>query len=564
MDINDRTKIRGRVNTTRNLTREYERIHRLLASDIEQQLLSLPSVWHVGVGLKEKADRVIDQICIRVYVAMKKPPNQLAMHERIPPYVRGIPTDVIIHLPTIAACGDSGYRSILTPGIQIGNEKTGEGTLGCFARLQGQPNSVVLISNYHVLYIGGVGANARIGQPSVSCSSCSRCGPIANNIGDGSNGWGQSYGTLNIEDTTYQVSDADCAAAQLITNVRPFTNQIPCIGMISGTPPPGQTGVVSSTSRPPHPDSIVRKFGIETELTVGQVVHLSTPTNAPVYDKDSDTGRALVKQILVMPLEGPTRGGKIDFLDEGDSGSVVVNRYNQVIGLLRGMTSFTESELAAKGLPRDRGRFGVVVPIQRVKDILHIEIPANFHSTATNSGAVIEIQETAGTHALPHTPPVSLMRKKLMEMPGGKILAELVKRHQREVDRLMGSSRPVIVAWHRSKGPAWVAHVLNSINDKSYIIPQTIEEITQKQVLTRMYEVFNAHGSEAFRADLERYGSLALDMAGINNIAEFLHQLSVLPTLPGNSISIATQNSRMDMNNILTTAVPQPLKEHHE
>lgn len=519
------------MNTANHLATENERIRALLVSGAEQRLLSLPGVLHVGVGLKEKAGKVIDRLCIRVYVTRKRVLDQLSEHERIPSLVGGIPTDVIVRLPSVATSGDSSFKATLTPGILIGNDRVGEGTLGCFARLRGQPDSVVIISNQHVLYAGGAGADARIGQPSVTCSSCSRCGVIARNIGNGGNGWGQSLGTTVIDGQTYQIGDADCGAARLITGVRPFTNQIPNIGMISGTPPPGSLGVVTNMppTRPPNPDCIVRKFGMATGFTVGQVVQLSSADSGPIYDQDSFTGHALVRQILVMPLQGPNGpGGRIDFLDEGDSGSVVVNRHNQVIGLLRGMFSFTGDELAGMGLPRDRGKFGVVTPIQRVMDILNIEIPGNFHSTGTTSGPVIELPETSGIHVLQATPAVTRLQRELTATAGGRILAELIEKHRREIDRLLGSCRPVIVAWNRNQGPAWMAHFINSISDESCVIPETIKGITQRQALVHMGEALTAHGSEALRADLKRYGPTVLGLAGSNHIAELLRQLGTL------------------------------------
>lgn len=526
----------NRLRTTRKRKRleiEYQAIRALLASGTAARLREVPGVSRVSVGLKEIKDEVVfDQLCIRVYVNRKRAIEELSTEERVPPFIGSIPTDVISRAPSVAACGDNGYKATLTPGIQIGNEIIGEGTLGCFGHLQGQPDSVVIISNQHVLYAGGAGANARIGQPSVTCSSCNRCGAIATNIGNGSNGWGQSFPAVTVEGTTYQVGNADCGAARLIQGVRPYSNRIPQIGMIAGTPPVGNLGVITNPAgqNPPHPDSIVRKYGIETGLTVGQVVQLSTA--GPIFDEGGGT-HALVEQILVMPLQGPSLGSifdrRISFLDDGDSGSVVVNRHNQVIGLLRGRTRFfTTDELTGMGLPTNLGYFGVVTPIHRVMTILNIQIPANFENTVTTSGAVIDLESTNGIHALPATTPVTVMRQRLEETAGGKVLAHLIEKHRREMDRLLSSSRPVIVAWNRHHGPAWITHFINSINDETYVVPEVIKGVTQLQLLTRMDEVLNAHGSEGLRRDVARYRQTILDLAGASNIGELLEHLEVL------------------------------------
>jgi hypothetical protein len=59
-------------------------IRRMLDSGVKDQLMKIPGVVHVSVGLKEKGDYATDEFSIRVYVAQKKDKTQLSPDEIIP------------------------------------------------------------------------------------------------------------------------------------------------------------------------------------------------------------------------------------------------------------------------------------------------------------------------------------------------------------------------------------------------------------------------------------------------------------------------------------------------
>ena len=60
----------------------------------ERELMRKRNVVGVGVGLRERAGRQTDAVCIVVSVSVKLPRNQLAAKDIIPNELEGVPVDV--------------------------------------------------------------------------------------------------------------------------------------------------------------------------------------------------------------------------------------------------------------------------------------------------------------------------------------------------------------------------------------------------------------------------------------------------------------------------------------
>jgi hypothetical protein len=60
----------------------------------ERDLLRKRNVVGVGIGFRERAGRVTDEVCIVVSVRAKLPPDQLAPQDAIPTQLDGVPVDV--------------------------------------------------------------------------------------------------------------------------------------------------------------------------------------------------------------------------------------------------------------------------------------------------------------------------------------------------------------------------------------------------------------------------------------------------------------------------------------
>ncbi len=211
-----------------------------LHPEVWKRLGTIPGVCGLGIGLPDDGRESHPDIAWRIYVdgpATRSLPNETC---GIPREIAGFPTEVIRKQPSFACYGNS-FEGTLKPGLQVTrkNNSGGGGTLGCFARVVGQPNKIVLLSNSHVLYGPSAGADTKIGQPEVSCCCCH---VIGKNRGNGKN----AFNKVKVEVShpsmpsgeIHEGSEIDCAAA-VVNNKRPFTNESEFYGMITGTPPAG-------------------------------------------------------------------------------------------------------------------------------------------------------------------------------------------------------------------------------------------------------------------------------------------------------------------------------------
>ena len=126
--------------------------------DVRAELLAIPGVLGVGIGVKETGNQFTEEMSYRVWVAEKKPPEELALTELVPPQIGEFRTDVLTPLRVqedSGVCGDerrtlSEHRP-LQGGIAISTDSSSYGTLGWFATLDAD-DTTVLLTNKHVLY----------------------------------------------------------------------------------------------------------------------------------------------------------------------------------------------------------------------------------------------------------------------------------------------------------------------------------------------------------------------------------------------------------------------------
>ncbi|MGJ3246518.1 MAG: hypothetical protein ACFE0I_10630 [Elainellaceae cyanobacterium] len=475
-------------------------------------LRRFPGVIGVGVGYKESNDQLTSQLAWRVYVRDKKKGDRLPASHIIPDQVEGIPTDVIDKASSQLTFGED-YQETLKPGIQIASDFGEEGTLGCFARLK-TDHSIVLLSNSHILY-GFSNAELDVGQPSVSSSWCCKCRVIARNIGNGSNNF--NLVTVNVQDAqgseSYSGSEYDCAIARL-NGKRPYTNEIPFIGMIRGTPPPGDFGVSVNDE--------VEKVGSTTGHTKGVI--LKSPTISQEYDNGTPIPEILIpyprrhyldelagalptiNQLIIMPKPGYSR-----FAFSGDSGSVVVNNQKQVIGLISGMVVVDDPIKSLFNLPDYVETLGLANPIHKVLEAQNIEIPDNLASTTPTSGKTLEINPLYEEERHFQTQ-VNELRARLNQTASGQVLLNCVAIHQGEVNLLVNRKRPVAVVWHRCHGPAFAAHCLKSVRDPDHIIPREIDGVSREKIISEMANALREYGSVSLGEMIATYLPFALEV----------------------------------------------------
>src|SRR5262245_44711331 len=166
------------MKTPDDWTREY---HELLAvvDEVRDELLRIPGVTKVSVGVKERGGGLTNQMAFRVYVREKVPESALPPEQLVPRTIRGYPTDVVVEHGRVLLLGfndendDKNYDHKVG-GIRIGNDKElSTGTLGCFG-WRNSDDKMVMISCYHVMVDGFprtltsaevAAKNIKIGQP---------------------------------------------------------------------------------------------------------------------------------------------------------------------------------------------------------------------------------------------------------------------------------------------------------------------------------------------------------------------------------------------------------------
>lgn len=116
----------------------------------KQHIMSKPNVLGVGVGYRERAGRITDELCVVAMVRRKLPAAALKSEELVPRQVGDVATDVI-EVGVLRAYQARTERWRPAPGgVSIGHYQITAGTLGCVVRDKATGDRLIL-SNNHVL-----------------------------------------------------------------------------------------------------------------------------------------------------------------------------------------------------------------------------------------------------------------------------------------------------------------------------------------------------------------------------------------------------------------------------
>jgi len=279
----------------------------------------------------------------------------------------------------------------------------------------------------------------------------------------------------------------DCAIAR-ITGQPGFTNEIQDIGFVFGSAPLNGAGSTVV------PGDRVMKRGRTTGLTTGTVVSGRTPVGTK-----SD-------QIEIRPDAGVPK-----FAYKGDSGSVVVNDQNVVVGLLWSIDAATET-------------LGFANLITNVTAAMGITIINTGTAGTIPLGAAPGAEEMTGPGA---ETPLHDIAKILERFEEGRRILDLFHRHGHEINSLLNNNREVKVAWHRFHGPVYTAHVIQSARERDHVIPREIEGVTPANLLIRMAVVLQDHGGPALAAAVEENTIPALDLfASAGSVHELIDRFA--------------------------------------
>jgi len=445
------------------------------------ELMQIPGVVGVGIGLKEIGGEPTDQICFRVYVWEKKSPGEVPAEHRVPAESHGFPTDVlkVYNLKPnegFVEIRDATEHRPLTGGVAIFT-KTFEdgGTLGWFATtVPGGAN--VVLTNAHVLWPGlWNGMPEKIltdtdllTQPKYSKTCCCEYHVIGERI----------FGIKN--------DDVDCAIGSLTTE-KP--------SLIISNRSTNRTLRVDGTDVAAVGDP-VRKIGARSGYTEGTVIDIGGAAGS-VNLPGGGTAAVRLHQIIVWPeITNVTyiddHFGQPAFLNEGDSGSVLIDDQNKIIGLLFSSDPKTQNRTVAFANHIDN-------VLQTLKNKGH-EIKLAVSSSGDNS---------SGTALQNFAPRKTTLNDLVRESETQ--LAVLVRRHRDEVAQLIDHCRPVTVAWHRQQGPAFAAAVNRNHREPPYRIPREINGVSRHELLVAMARALGQHGSVALQKDLRAHGLKLVD-----------------------------------------------------
>ena len=462
------------------------------------ELTQIPGVVGVGIGLKEIGGELTDQICFRVYVWEKKAPGEVPAARRVPGQVQGFPTDVLKVYNLMPSEGfvelqDLSEHRPLKGGVAISTKIMSEkhhefGTLGWLATKVSDSSNVVLTCA-HVLWPDLWNGMApvvltdpdKLAQPIYDKTCCCEYHVIGQRI-------------IGIKN-----DDVDCAIGSL-------TEEKPALTI--GNRSTNRTLRVDGTDVAAVGDP-VRKIGARSGYTEGTVIDIGGAAGS-VNLPGGGTTTVRLHQIIVWP--DTTNVTYIDdhfqqpaFMNEGDSGSVLIDDQNKIIGLLFSSDPKTQNRTIGIGNHIDR-------VLQALKDNGH-EIKLAVSPSGGNASGI-----ATGPSAVPRRPSLQDLVRESQTLP-----AALYRRHRDEVTHLVEHRRPVTVAWHRHQGPAFAAAVNRSHRDPAYRIPRAINGVSRHALLIAMGRVLGDHGSPALQQDLRKHAlGLIDDLCRAENIRSIL------------------------------------------
>jgi hypothetical protein len=300
----ERAKISGELKR-RLFGAQWARTMRAVQADADRWI-NTPEVQGLAVGTRTRAGRRTKELAIVVYVERKVPPKQLK--KAVPDEIRipglgSFPTDVVA-VGKVRPLQYPDYVRPAMPGCSVGHYKmVTYGTFGLLVRKRpGHGAGVFILSNSHVLAQDGLAAKGdAIVQP----------GP-GDNVG--------SSGTIATLDdwepfnfaTTGWPNLVDAAIARVVS---PKTNVTACIRQIEVIPVATSSQITEGMT--------VKKVGRTSDCVSSTVIETSCNLQYPHMKTKTKAGLVRYsEQVRCGRIAGP-----------GDSGSIVLNAQNEVVGL---------------------------------------------------------------------------------------------------------------------------------------------------------------------------------------------------------------------------------------
>ena len=496
-----------------------------------ERLGRIPGVVRVGYGLKQTAGRIVlGEPAYRVYVQRKRPLDEIPSDERIPPEIDGIKTDVLY--------ADTKKPHTKTPSIAPGdtitrlipNDFQSSGTLGLIVR---RGSDRFILTNAHVLDDGSNlfdGARDIYDPHMKTCAGIHCNNPIAQIIDNSG-----VRGTRPESDgKTYYV---DCTLATVNAGVD-GANNLPGVGALD-------QGVRDLASDAGAMGTVVRKNGSTTGLTTGTLVELfETETDGSIVWQmrvAATTGHSYSAHWQLDPAEDPNEvknrfTGTVSATIEssgghnvlrvsgtvwtlpGDSGSPVVDAQRRVVGLHYGgvvtrvnITTDDGSDFA--DVPLGDGVEAYIVPVFHALNL--DPATAVIPPGSPSSGATVEAPEmevmrgswAAAEHAMRE------LEAAAKNTPAGRRLLALLSAHYPAIAHLVHHRRRVTVVWHRNRGPAFAAAILQALRRPDAPMPTELSGVRLVDAARKFGSVLEMEGSPGLAAAVRAETDLLLHLA---------------------------------------------------
>jgi hypothetical protein len=471
---------------------------------VAADLLKLQGVHAVGVGAKVIGGEPTGEKAIKVFVEHKRPLAEVPAEERVPAEIEGVKTDVVeMPVPTLLQAvpgqlfgahrvDEHEYRPV-RGGTQIARAAgSGVGTLGCTCIVKNDPNTVIALTNHHVIYgnCSDKPNHEQVGQPNGETSSSDCCSDI--------------IGT---------VLDAQCDSEVDITLVKldggtKWLAEVQEIGRVAATHDITEAEAGTHTFQ-------VKKRGRTSGLTGGTVQAIGV--EGTVLKHDGTVHRTYTNGISILPNPDPASPGTpTDFSLPGDSGSAVLNEMDMVVGILFGGSPATATSSGS----------GVAFPIKALIDKFaeKVEVGRRLElrvALAEHPGDVrtVPTAMVADEQSAPRTGAEAerLIEGEIRTSPQGQRYSDLFRRHREEVGALVHTNRRVTLVWHRSGAAElfqWIVRVFRTPDAK---VPAQIQGRPIGACLDDIAAALRRHGSASLGADLDRLLPDLPDVAGLTN-----------------------------------------------
>jgi len=511
------------------------------------------------LGKKKTNDIYKDDISIVIFVREKKKEEALSPDQMIPKSFEGYLIDVCVTemcLPNI--CENENEYEIIQGGIQIVNKVSfpqGKGTLGCIVRrIQDRSReNVHLLSCKHVLYAGGAAAGDSIYHPNPSKTTL---GPIASGAFYGNTPYtppGIPPGNFFIDCATARI-DIDCKTlgTTCTKDDIAYSESIIDLGLNGVNTIRDVRSIINDIS---ICGQSVFKVGRTSGKTKGIVRCVNTPIGFLNDFNNIHSGFSIASNAIQIEFDSTSTPTGLNcmnhpfFTEPGDSGSLVLDDQNNAIGIVHGSP-----------VPGGSTGLSIVCHILPILENLGVCIPTSGGtsrcSCAAADGTGLAPPPAAGAGAGGGAIGIiggSLASKKINDPAGflqpeplteaqqerltgllqafrstarGRALHEAFRHIRREIGYLVRNVRPVTVAWHRNKGPAFFACFLNHLRGDAPDFPHEIKEVRLSTLLDKMEMELTHYGSKPLQETIQYYGNdLKRMLLDWNDVHEFLDYL---------------------------------------